>query len=159
MSTIYKFQDSEPTLTPGSTATPLLATDPVLVYSSNLGRTIQASIGSVASLLTATTATSLTTATVITPFGVTSVTPSSITSFTLADPSQVGVYKTLLDTTSSSTNIAITTASATINATETTFGSVITFSAKGAYLELVSRTTGVWGCVGRSATGVLISSV
>ena len=61
---IYSFQENAPTVTT-TTTTILGSTDVLIVYSNNLGRTSQATIGSISSLGSVTTVTSASTATYV----------------------------------------------------------------------------------------------
>ena len=170
MSTIYKWQDVEPTVT--STTTSLLkASDPVLVNSANQGgRAAQATVGAVATLWPVSTSTS--TATVLPPYGVISLTPGSTTqAWLLSTATQVGQCVTIFyNSTSTSSSNSITTnstANMTFVSSETYAGITLTFNqVPKAYVELtavtVSTASGifinpnVWMITGRSGVAAIL---
>jgi len=149
--TIYTFHDSETAVTSTSSAG-LTGSDPLLVYSTNAGRTRKTTVASVANQSIVTTATSATTGTNISCFGYTSLGSSSgpITVWGLDDPPQAGILKTISSLSTSTAN-GVVPVSATIQATDTWVGSKIYFRVPGGSVELVSRSTAIWQVCSRTA--------
>lgn len=154
---IYKFQDSEPTVTSSNTSTGTmpLATDPVLIFSGAKNRTAQGTVGSNAALWPVSTSTS--TGTNISAFGLYVVTSASSAQWLLSTALQAGQCVAIFNSSSTSTanNVTTnTTASATFVATDSQLGTTLQFSKSGAYAELVSNSAGQWMVTGRSASGL-----
>lgn len=159
MTTIYKYQDSETAITQDTTA-PLLASDPLLVYSNTLSATRQATIGSASCLMTATAATSATTGTNISSYGYTSLGSSSgpVTAWMLTSPFTAGVIKQIVSISTSTAHtvtLSTTDHACVIYSTANTIGRTATFSAPGSYLELTSQSTAIWIVTGKAATTVV----
>ncbi len=158
MSTIYKFQDTETVLTCTTTSI-LTSTDVVLVNSVAKGGPSSAQIGVVSALAKVTSATAASTATNITSWGVTQVTGNtSGTQWLLDPPPAVGIYKTIITSSSSGILLVTTASTATANfvTTGTALGTTLTFTSTqgGVYVELVSLSTALWALIGQPKTGL-----
>jgi hypothetical protein len=168
MSTIYKFQDSEGTLTATATATStsgtggsLLSTDSVLVYCNNPVKVQQVPIGSVAALgalqsITTSTASGFQT---INPFGNSVITAASTGGVAiLPAPPSKGIYKSIwLSSTSTSTGfqVIVTSSAVAVFTTGTSTNTIvprqqILFGQNSAYIDLVSESTAAWAVTGWS---------
>ena len=153
----YTFQN-ETVIAPNSTV-PLGATDNVPVFSQGNARLRTATIGSASSIVTVTSATSATTGTNITAWGYTSLGSSSgpITAWMLDPPLTSGVVKSIMSISTSTAHtvtVSTTLTNVTIYSTANTIGRTLTFSAPGAYVELVAQSTSIWSIIGKAATVV-----
>lgn len=163
MSTIYKFQDSEVVVTSTSTSI-LQSSDPILVYSSQQGRAAQSTIGSISAQETVTFATTTQSTTVlVSPYGTTifKSTGGSSAVWVLADPPSVGVTKTLvLGTTTTSTYYTIIPQSAVIGSTAINGGSLVnlgstaTASNQANSVTLTAQTTSLWLVISKNGTAI-----
>lgn len=140
---IYSFQENAPTITSTST-TVYSASDAIIIYSQNLGRTAQATLGSAAAIEAVTSATSATTATQIPNYGFTSLGSSSgpATTWLLAPPTVAGLNKTIVNT-STAANIVTSTAAQICTLANTTTVT-LTFNVPNALISLVSLSTARW---------------
>lgn len=156
MSTIYKFQDSEAVIS-STSATAMTAADTMPIYSAALGRTQQATAGSVSCMATVTAATSATTATLIPNYGYTSLGSSSgpVTAWVLGAPI-VGTSKTIRNTSTSTANtVASGSTGITFNSTGT---NQLLFNGVLAYVDLIGVSATAWHITAISSNWTTLST-
>jgi len=163
MSFYTKFQDAEPTVTSTSTSI-LLSSDPILVYSANQKHAAQSVVGAIAAQEAVTFATTTqSTTTFVSNYGITifQSTGGSSAVWVLADPTSVGLSKTLvLGTTTTSTLYSIVPQSATIGSTAAAGGSLVnlastaTGSNQANAVTLTAQTTSLWLVTGKNGTAI-----
>lgn len=166
MSTIYKFQDSEGTLTAtatstGGTGASLQSTDSVLVFCNNPAHVEQVPVGSISGLgafqsITTSTASGFQT---VTPFGTSIITAAATGGVAiLPAPPSKGLYKTIwMSSTSTSTGfqVIVTSSAVAVFTTGTSTNTIVPrqqifFGQNSAYIDLVSESTSAWNVTGVS---------
>ena len=161
MSSYYSFDQAEALLTSTTTAATMVSTDAIIVHNVATNKKWQTTPGAVAAQGFGTpSATTATSATVILPYGITQLVfapATALTSFAwqLQDPPSAGLMKTLIQSTTTSTQNQVNFVSATGRSTDGQALVSVGFSNVGTpYIELQSISTSVWAVVGRSAAGV-----
>ena len=157
------FDEQEPVVTSTSTGgTILQSADIILVHSTVSGRKAQSTIGSAQSLAAVTFATTAqSTTTFVSPYGTTifKSTGGSSAVWVLSDPPTVGLIKTLVfGSSSTSTNFGIVPQSATISAPQVAASSLVNLGSTGTSQNwgnsatLTAQTTSLWVVTAHSST-------
>jgi len=163
MSSYYIFDEVEALLTSTTTAT-LQSTDAVILHSVSSNKKYQSTPGAINAQEQVTFATTTqSTTTFVTNYGTTifKSTGGSSAVWVLADPTSVGVTKTLvLGTTTTSTNYSIVPQSATIGSTAAAGGSLVnlgstaTGSNQANSVTLTAQTTSLWLVISKNGTAI-----
>ena len=160
MSSYYIFDEAEALLTSTTTAAILGSTDTMIVHNNATNKKFQAPVGAIeAQGFVTVTATTNSSGTNIQPYGVTQLVFAAATALTsfawqLADPPSAGICKTLIQSTTTSTQNQVNFVSATGRSTDGQALVSVGFSNVGTpYFELQSLSTSVWAVVGRSSAG------
>ena len=167
MSTIYKFQDSEPvavattTSTSGSGIT-LSSSDPVLIYGTNTARTAQTNVGSVSALQAVQNISSSTAAGFVnvSAYGLSIITAGATGGVAIMPaPPSAGLTKVIMmGATSTTTGFQVISGSSAVAifSTGTSTNTIVPrlqtlFGQNSAYVELISLSTSAWAVTAKSS--------